>query len=121
MIFSETETLKSLHHENIVKILNCFNLKNMNLAFVMEYLEGGELYQLVKQQKKLPESLARKFFKQLIEAISYCHRKKLIHRDLKLENILLVSKNSETIKVKQKSKIMLIVNGVRLSTSELLV
>jgi len=99
MIFSETETLKSLNHDNIVKILNCFNLKDMNLAFVMEYLEGGELYHLVRQNKRLPEKLARNYFRQLTEAISYCHRKKLIHRDLKLENILLVSKNSETIKV----------------------
>mgnify|MGYP001451929334 CR=1 FL=1 len=99
MIFSETETLKSLNHENIVKILNCFNLKNMDIAFVMEYLEGGELLQLIKEKKRLPESLARTYFKQLVEAISYCHKAKMIHRDLKLENILLTSKDSEVIKV----------------------
>ena len=79
-------------------------MKDMKIAFVMEYLEGGELFELVKEKKRLTESLARVYFKQLIEAISYCHREKLIHRDLKLENILLVSKNSETIKVKLPHK-----------------
>lgn len=67
----------------------------------MEYLEGGELLEVVREKKQLPESLARTYFKQLIEAVGYCHRKRLIHRDLKLENILLVSKNSDTIKVVQ--------------------
>lgn len=99
MIYAETETLKTLHHNNIVKILNCFTMKDMKIAFVMEYLEGGELFELVREKRRLSEPLARIYFKQLIEAIGYCHRKKLIHRDLKLENILLVSKNSETIKV----------------------
>lgn len=99
MIFSETETLKSLHHPNIVKIINCFNLKGMDIAFVMEYLEGGELLEFVKQKKRLSEPLARTFFKQLVEAMTYCHRKKMIHRDLKLENILLESKDGDVIKV----------------------
>lgn len=99
MIFSEAETLKALNHPNIVKIINCFNLKNMQIAFVMEYLEGGELLETVKEKGRLSEDLAKKYFIQLIDAIGYCHREKLIHRDLKLENILLVAKNSETIKV----------------------
>ncbi len=43
LVFREAETLKSLSHKNIVKIFNCFTLKNMEVVFVMEYLEGGEL------------------------------------------------------------------------------
>ena len=67
----------------------------------MEYLEGGELLEIIKEKGRLSEILAKNYFKQLVEAIGYCHREKLIHRDLKLENILLVTKNSETIKVSQ--------------------
>jgi MAP/microtubule affinity-regulating kinase len=43
MVFREAEMLKSLVHKNIVKIYNCFTLANMQVVFVMEYLEGGEL------------------------------------------------------------------------------
>lgn len=43
MIFKESEYLRSLNHPNIVKILNCYTLKNMRFVVMMEYLEGGEL------------------------------------------------------------------------------
>lgn len=43
MVFREAELLKSLNHKNIVKIINSFTLKNMQVVFVMEFLEGGEL------------------------------------------------------------------------------
>ena len=57
----------------------------------MEYLKGGELYSYWKRfsNKQVPECEARSIFKQLITAIEYCHSKKIIHRDLKLQNILL--------------------------------
>lgn len=42
-IFVEAEILKSLHHENIVKVHNCLTLQNMQVAIIMEYLQGGEL------------------------------------------------------------------------------
>lgn len=99
MIFSEVETMKSLNHNNIVRILQCFNLKNSRMAYVMEYLEGGELLELVQQRGRLSEEEAREYFTQICEAMYYCHREKLIHRDLKLENILLSSKSSRVIKV----------------------
>lgn len=99
MVFREAELLKSLAHKNIVKIENCFTLSNMEVAFIMEYLEGGELLEYISEKKKLTEEEARYFFKQIIDAIWYCHKEKLIHRDLKLENILLTDKESKTVKV----------------------
>lgn len=42
-VFREGEILKSLNHPNIVKIINCYTLSNMQVVFVMEYLEGGSL------------------------------------------------------------------------------
>ena len=42
-LFQEAQTLKSLKHKNIVQIYNCFALANMEVVFIMEYLEGGDL------------------------------------------------------------------------------
>lgn len=91
MIFKEAENLKSLSHPNIVKILNCYALKDMKFVVVMEYLEGGELRDLLKKKGKFGEEEAKYFFKQLISAIAYCHREGIVHRDLKPENILLTN------------------------------
>jgi serine/threonine protein kinase len=99
MVFSEAELLKSVQHKNIVKLLNCFALKSKEVVFIMEYLEGGELGKYLKSKGKFTESEALGFFTQLVDAISFCHGEKLIHRDLKLENILLASSNSNLIKV----------------------
>ena len=84
MIFREAENLKSLNHPNIVKILNCYTLSDMKVVVVMEYLEGGELLSLLREKKQFEEEEARQYFKQIVQAIVYCHRHGLIHRDLKL-------------------------------------
>jgi len=57
----------------------------------MEYLEGGELLGYVQKEKNLPESTCKIFLAQIVKGIMYCHDNFLIHRDLKLENILLVN------------------------------
>ena len=99
LVFREAETLKSLNHKNIVKIYNCFTLKNMQVVFVMEYLEGGELLKYLVEWKTLCEDEARHFFRQIVDAISYVHKEFLIHRDLKLENLLLSDQEDKIIKV----------------------
>lgn len=71
----------------------------MQVAFVMEYLDGGELLHYILKKGKLAEDEALEFFVQIAGAIAYCHRNKLIHCDLKLENILLQSKESKVVKV----------------------
>jgi len=91
--------LKSMHHKNIVKILNCFTLSNMQVVFIMEYCGGGELLEYVVSKGKLQEHETQFFFRQIAEAVHYLHREKLIHRDLKLENILLMDEHSKLIKV----------------------
>ena len=71
----------------------------MKVVYIMDYLEGGELLGLLEEMKVFPEDLARKFFKQITEAMVYCHNQQLIHRDLKLENLLFTDNNKDTIKV----------------------
>lgn len=102
MVFAEAETLKCLNHSNIVKMHNCFLIKKtLQAYFIMEFLEGGELLDYITGQENgyLQEDEALHIFKQLISAIDYCHRMKIIHRDLKLENILRVSDTSDQFKV----------------------
>lgn len=62
-----------LNHDNIVKI---YNVKSDDeyIYIVMEYIEGGELFEKIKQYKKLTEPLARRWFRELIEAIHYIHK-----------------------------------------------
>ena len=72
-------------------------MPNMDVIFIMEYLEGGELLGYVVKKNRLEEKEACKFFLQMSEAIAYCHQINLIHRDLKLENILLADIN--TVKI----------------------
>lgn len=99
MVFSEAELLKNLKHKNIVEIVNFFKLPDLRVVFLMEYLEGGELGEYLKSRGQLTESEALAIFRQLLDAVHFCHMNKIIHRDLKLENILFESKESNVIKV----------------------
>lgn len=55
----------------------------------MEFAAGGELYDYLSERKVLTEDEARRVFRQIATAVYYCHKHKICHRDLKLENILL--------------------------------
>lgn len=59
------------------------------MVLVMEYAAGGELYDYLSERKVLTEDEARRIFRQITIAVFYCHKHKICHRDLKLENILL--------------------------------
>lgn len=59
------------------------------MVLVMEFAAGGELYDYLSERKVLTEDEARRIFRQIATAVYYCHKHKICHRDLKLENILL--------------------------------
>lgn len=60
----------------------------------MEYIPGGDLFDLVIESGKLDENTARKVFRQLFSAVLYCHDNMMVHRDLKPENMLLDENNN---------------------------
>lgn len=78
------------------------------MVLVMEFAAGGELYDYLSDRKVLTEEEARRIFRQVSTAIYYCHKHKICHRDLKLENILLDEhgnakvRNDSTSNVNQK-------------------
>jgi serine/threonine protein kinase len=56
---------------------------------VMEYAGGGDLYNLVKKSKSLSEEDTKYIFKKIAQAVAHCHCRSVLHRDIKLDNILL--------------------------------
>ena len=85
---NEITLLRLLRHKNIMSIYETFSTDSY-LVIIMELCSGGDLLTYVRKYRKIPESLAKITFKQLLEGLSYCHSKSIIHRDIKLDNILL--------------------------------
>ncbi|KAI1717205.1 protein kinase domain-containing protein [Ditylenchus destructor] len=92
----EIRIMSMLKHPNIIQIYEVFENKD-KIILVMEYASGGELYDYVSKFGSLPESEARRIFRQITSAVLYCHKHKVAHRDLKLENILLDANNNAKI------------------------
>ncbi|XP_050947902.1 CBL-interacting serine/threonine-protein kinase 17-like isoform X3 [Cucumis melo] len=84
----EIYTLKLLKHPNIVRLHEVLASKS-KIYMVLEYVNGGELFDTISSKGRLSETQGRKIFQQLLDGVSYCHRKGVYHRDLKLENILI--------------------------------
>jgi 5'-AMP-activated protein kinase catalytic alpha subunit len=97
-IYREAESLKKLNHKNIIALYDAF-LEGKQLVMIMEYASGGELLKFVEDQGKLSEIESRKIIKQIVNAMSYCHNRGIVHRDLKLENVLIKSPGDNLIKV----------------------
>lgn len=87
-IHREINSLKLLSHPNIVNLVEVMK-SGKYIGIVLEYASGGELFDYILQHKYLKENVAKKLFAQLVSGVDYMHAKGLIHRDLKLENLLL--------------------------------
>ncbi|KAJ7955330.1 Non-specific serine/threonine protein kinase [Quillaja saponaria] len=89
----EIATLKLLKHPNVVRLYEVLASKT-RIYMVLEYVNGGELFDRIASKGKLTEAEGRKLFQQLIDGVSYCHNKGVFHRDLKLENVLVDDKGN---------------------------
>lgn len=69
------------------------------MVLVMEFAAGGELYDYLSERKVLSEEEARRIFRQVATAVYYCHKHKICHRDLKLENILLDEHGNAKVRI----------------------
>ena len=95
-IKNEIFILTQLNNENdnIMKLYDVINSKN-NLYLVLEYINGISLLEFIQRKKnrRINENLCKKIFYQIVKAILYCQNKNICHRDIKLENILILNDN----------------------------
>jgi len=94
-VYFEVEIMQKLQHKNILQV-KTITEHNENVYIIMELIRNGDLLEYVNTKKKLTEEEARKIFIQILDSLEYTHNKNIIHRDIKLENILL-NENNEII------------------------
>jgi calcium-dependent protein kinase len=95
----EIEMLMNLDHPNIIKIFEYY-VDDLNYYVIMEFAEGGELYEQINKLKNFKEKHAAIIMQQLLSAVCYMHSKGIVHRDIKPENIMLENKSSEDLSIK---------------------
>ncbi|KAF5369095.1 hypothetical protein D9758_003077 [Tetrapyrgos nigripes] len=94
----EITMMKLMNHPNILRIYDVYE-GSKELFLVLEYVEGGELFDFLVNKGRLPPSKAVIFFKQIIYGLNYAHTFSIIHRDLKPENILIASLDPPLLKI----------------------
>lgn len=92
----EYNILRRTRHHNVVRLYESFETAQ-HIVFVMEVCGGGDLLTYVRRRRKLREDISCHLFRQIITALMYCHSKNVLHRDIKLDNILLTSQG--TVKI----------------------
>ena len=93
---TEVKILQTLDHPNIIKLYEYFE-DEKNVYLITEMCTGGELFDKIVEKEYFEEAYASKIFRQILNAINYCHKLEITHRDLKPENFLYETKedNSE--------------------------
>ncbi|KAM5440485.1 hypothetical protein McanMca71_003970 [Microsporum canis] len=84
----EISVLKKLSHPNIVRIHEIVHT-DRHIGIILEYASGGELFDYILNHRYLKDNAARRLFAQLVSGVGYLHKMGIVHRDLKLENLLL--------------------------------
>lgn len=110
----EIVIMKLINHPNITSLYDIWENRG-ELYLVLEYVEGGELFDYVMRNGALPEAEAIRLFRQLIAGLAYCHRFNICHRDLKPENLLLDREHN--LKIADFGMAALQPNGKNLTTS----
>jgi len=89
----EATLLKRMDHKNIVKFQDVFMTRKGRLCIVMEYADGGDVHMEIKRREGclLPEQSILEWFVQTCFALKHVHDRKVLHRDLKTQNIFLMS------------------------------
>lgn len=92
----EARTIAGFQHPNIVKVYDVFS-ENNTAYYVMEYLDGQSLTDLVQSQGALPEQMALGYFEKLASAVAHIHEHRVNHLDIKPSNVMLRSNNEPVL------------------------
>ncbi|XP_019871793.1 serine/threonine-protein kinase BRSK2 isoform X2 [Aethina tumida] len=89
----EIAIMKLIDHPHVLGLTDVYENKKY-LYLVLEHVSGGELFDYLVKKGRLTPKEARRFFRQIISALDFCHSHSICHRDLKPENLLLDEKNN---------------------------
>ncbi|KAL9902167.1 serine/threonine-protein kinase BRSK1 isoform X3 [Glossina fuscipes] len=89
----EIAIMKLIDHPHVLGLSDVYENKKY-LYLILEHVSGGELFDYLVKKGRLTPKEARKFFRQIISALDFCHSHSICHRDLKPENLLLDEKNN---------------------------
>ncbi|OMJ89269.1 hypothetical protein SteCoe_8564 [Stentor coeruleus] len=92
-VFMEVDILKSLDHPNVLKVYEYFEDEE-NFYIVMEYCEGGDVFDRLAQAGTFTERYAARVMRFLLKGLCYLHSKRVVHRDIKPENLLITNSGS---------------------------
>lgn len=90
---NEVQLLMRLDHPNVIKTYQVIDSEE-ECYVVMQYASGGEMMEYLAMRGALSEREAKKFFSQLVSGLDHIHAASIVHRDMKLENLLLDEKNN---------------------------
>jgi calcium/calmodulin-dependent protein kinase I len=93
---SEVRVMKAIDHPNIIKLHAVYDCPK-TFYMVMELCTGGELFDRIVEKSFYTEMEAKNCFRQLAEAIKYCHQHHIVHRDLKPENLIYASPDDDAV------------------------
>ena len=87
-VLREVSIWEQLRHPSVITLYESFESEK-HLLYVEELCAGGDLLSYVRKRRRLDENVAMFLFKQILDGLYYCHSKNILHRDIKLDNILL--------------------------------
>ena len=91
-LFQEVICMKLVQHPNVVRLYEVIDTQS-KLYLILEWGDGGDMYDyIMKHDNGLDEDAAKHYFKQIVQAIDYCHQLHVVHRDLKPENVVFFEK-----------------------------
>ncbi len=96
---NEVRILQTLKHPNVVTLISYDSLPS-EYVLVFPFYPCGDLFQLLAKRGPIPETMAQGILSQLVRALHYLHTERgIVHRDVKLENILVESMNGAVVTV----------------------
>ncbi|KAF9359225.1 hypothetical protein BGX26_012832 [Mortierella sp. AD094] len=94
----ESDLLKSIQHPNIIGFREVVET-SLQMCIVLDYAPGGELFDFVADKRSMAsEQDIQYIFAQIVDAVAYLHQHNIVHRDLKLENVLLVPRQGAPLR-----------------------